>query len=71
MKRQADLLQGISTDKAREIVKAIKDLGLKVQPRIDGDTVRVAGKQIDDLQAVMQALKQKEFGIPLSAENYR
>ena len=71
MKRQADLQQGIATDKAREIVKAIKDLGLKVQPRIDGDTVRVAGKQIDDLQAVMQALKQKEFGIPLSAENYR
>ena len=71
VKRQAALQQGISTDKAREIVKAIKDLGLKVQPRIDGDTVRVAGKQIDDLQAVMQALKQQEFGIPLSAENYR
>lgn len=71
MKRQADLQQGISADKAREIVKAIKDLGLKVQPRIDGDTVRIAGKQIDDLQAVMRALTQKEFGIPLSAENYR
>ena len=71
MKQQAELQQGLSTDKAREITKVIKDLGLKVQPRIDGDSVRVSGKQIDDLQAVIQALKAKDFGVPIQAENYR
>ena len=71
MKRQAALQQGISSDKAREIVKAIKDLELKVQPRIEGDAIRVSGKQLDDLQAVVQAVKQREFGIPIQAENYR
>jgi len=71
MKRQAALQQGLSADHAKEIVKVIKELGLKVQPRIDGDAVRVSGKQLDDLQAVVQAVKAKEFGIPLQVENYR
>ena len=71
MKQQAALQQGLSTDQAREITKTIKDLGLKVQPRIDGDAVRVSGKQIDDLQAVIQAIKAKDFGVPIQAENYR
>ena len=71
MKQQAQLQQGLSTDQARDITKTIKDLGLKVQPRIDGDAVRVSGKQIDDLQAVIQALKTKDFGVPIQAENYR
>ena len=71
MKRQASLQQGLASEKAKEITKTIKDLGLKVQPRIDGDAVRVSGKQLDDLQAVMQALKAKGFGIPLQFENYR
>ena len=70
-KQQASLQQGLSTDKARDVVKVIKDLGLKVQPRIDGDAVRVAGKQLDDLQAVMQALRGQDFGVPLQMENYR
>ena len=71
VKRSALLQQGLSSDKAKEVVKAIKDLGVKVQPRIDGDTVRVAAKQMDDLQAVIQALKGKDFGVPLQCENYR
>ena len=71
MKRQADLQQGLSSEQAKEITKTIKALGLKVQPRIDGDAVRVAGKQIDDLQTVVQAVQAKDFGVPLQAENYR
>ena len=71
MKQQASLQQGLSSEHAREITKTVKALGLKVQPRIDGDAVRVAGKQIDELQAVIQALKAKDFGVPIQAENYR
>ena len=71
MKRQAQLQQGLSSDKAREVVSAIKGLGLKVQPRIDGDSVRVSGKQLDELQSVIQAIKAKDFGVPIQAENYR
>ncbi|MBI4598523.1 MAG: YajQ family cyclic di-GMP-binding protein [Candidatus Omnitrophica bacterium] len=71
MKQSAALQQGLSSEKARDIVKAIKDLGLKVQPRIDGDAVRVSGKKLDDLQAVIHALRGKDFGIPIQCENYR
>ena len=71
MKQEAILQQGLSSEKAREITKVIKDLGLKVQPRIDGDAVRVSSKQIDDLQAVIQTLRARDFGIPIQAENYR
>ena len=71
MKRQAQLQQGLSSDKAREVVSVIKGLGLKVQPRIDGDSVRVSGKQLDELQSVIQAIKAKDFGVPIQAENYR
>ena len=71
MKQQAHLQQGLTSEKAKEIVKAIKELGLKVQPRIDGDSVRVAGKQLDELQAVIQTVTSRDFGVPLRAENYR
>ena len=71
MKRQATLQQGLSSEKAKEITKLIKDLGVKAQPRIDGDSVRVSGKQLDDLQAVQQALRAKSLGVPLQFENYR
>ena len=70
-KQQADLQQGISSEKGREIVKAVKGLGLKVDAKIEGDSVRVYAKQIDDLQTVMQGLKDKDLGIPLQFENYR
>ncbi len=71
MKREATLQQGLSSEQAREITKAIKGLSLKVQPRIDGDAVRISGKQIDDLQAVIGMLKTKDFGLPIQVENYR
>ena len=71
VKRQAVLQQGIASEKAREIVKVIKDLGLKVQPRIEGETIRVSGRELDELQTVIQAVQQRNFGIPLQAENYR
>lgn len=71
VKRQATLQQGIPSEKAKEIVKAVKELGLKVQPRIEGDAVRVAASKIDDLQTIVQAIKAKDFGIPLQTENYR
>ena len=71
MKQHATLQQGIPSEKAKEITKTIKDLGLKAQPRIEGDAVRVVGKQIDDLQAVIQTLKARDFGVPIQAENYR
>lgn len=71
VKQQASVQQGIASEKAREVVKFIKDLGLKVQPRIDGDVVRVVAKQIDELQAVILALRAKDFGIAIQVENYR
>ena len=71
MKQQATLQQGLSAEKAKAVAAAVKALGLKVQPRIDGDSVRVSAKQIDDLQAVMKTLSAKDFGVPLQFENYR
>ncbi len=71
VKQQATLQEGIPSEKAKAIAAAIKGLGVKVQARIDGDSVRVAGKQLDDLQHVIQALKAQEFGLPLQVENYR
>ncbi|HET7482815.1 MAG TPA: YajQ family cyclic di-GMP-binding protein [Actinomycetota bacterium] len=63
--------QGISTEKAREIVKTIKDMKIKAQAAVQGDQVRVTSKSRDVLQEVIQALKDKDFGIPLQFVNYR
>ena len=65
------LNQGISSDKAREIVKAVKDTKLKAQVAVQGDQVRVSSKSRDVLQDVIAALKEKDFGIPLQFTNYR
>ena len=70
-KQQADLQQGISSEKAKEIVKTVKGLGFKVDAKIEGDSVRVYARQIDDLQGVMQGLKGKDLGVPVQFENYR
>jgi uncharacterized protein YajQ (UPF0234 family) len=66
-----NLQQGISTDRAKEIVKMIKDMKLRVQGEIQKDQVRVKAKKIDDLQSVIQALKEKEFEFHLEFINYR
>ena len=71
MKQQAALQQGLSTETAKAITSFIKTLGLKVQSRIEGDAVRVSGRQRDDLQAVINAVKAKDFHVPLQMENYR
>ena len=66
------LAAGISSDKARELNKFIKGLGLKgVQSQTQADQLRVNSKKRDDLQAVMGALREGDFGIPLSFTNFR
>jgi cyclic-di-GMP-binding protein len=70
--RQRIVLQdGIPADKAREIVRLIKDAKLKVQAQIQEKQVRVSGKNRDDLQAVIQMIKARELGIALQFTNYR
>ena len=63
--------QGISTEKAREIVKYIKDQKVKAQVAVQGDQVRVSSKSRDVLQDVIQSLKDHDFGIALQFTNYR
>ena len=63
---------GINDDKAREIGKFLKDLGLKgVQHQVQGEQLRVTGKKRDDLQAAIAALREHDFGIPLQFTNFR
>lgn len=71
IKQVIKIQNGIPSDKAKEIVKAIKDLKLKVQPMIQGEQVRVQAVKIDDLQAVIGFLKQKDFGLDLQFNNFR
>ncbi len=71
LKMDVKLQEGISKEKAKEIVKTIKNMKLKVQPAIQDDQVRVTGKKIDDLQEVIQHLKNKDLGIPLQFVNMK
>jgi hypothetical protein len=71
VRQEISLQQGITTEKAREIVKAIKDSKLKVQASIQGDFVRVAGKDRDTLQSVIKLLRESDFGIDMQFINYR
>ena len=70
-KQKISLQQGIPIEKAREIVRLIKDSKVRVQASINEDKVRVAGKNRDDLQAIIALLKAKELGIALQFTNYR
>jgi uncharacterized protein YajQ (UPF0234 family) len=63
--------QGIPSEKAKEIVKAIKDRKLKVQASIQSDQVRVSGRAKDELQTAIALLKEHDFGLPLQFTNYR
>ncbi len=71
VRQVAKIQQGIVSEKAREIVKAIKDKKFKVQAAIQGDQVRVSGRNKDDLQATMALLRAGDFGLPLQFTNYR
>ena len=66
------VVEGISSDKAKEISKVVRDAKFKgVQAQIQGDQLRVHGKKKDDLQAVIALLKERDFGIALQFVNYR
>jgi uncharacterized protein YajQ (UPF0234 family) len=72
VRQLSTLSAGISTDKAKEINRFIKDQGAKgISSQTQGDQVRVSGKKRDDLQAVIAALREHDFGIPLQFENFR
>jgi len=72
MFRQAiDMVHGIDEEKGRAINKFIKASGAKVQSQIQGDQLRVTSKSKNDLQDVMQAIKEQDFGIPIQFTNYR
>jgi uncharacterized protein YajQ (UPF0234 family) len=71
VRQEISLQQGIPIEKAREIVKAIKDSKKKVQASIQGDFVRVAGRDRDLLQEVMALLRGQDFGIDMQFTNYR
>jgi len=71
VRQKIELLQGIPGEKAKEIVKVVKESGKKAQASIQGEVVRITGKDRDVLQAVIALLKQKDFGIDLQFTNYR
>ncbi len=70
-RQKVSMQKGIPSDKAREVVKIIKGTKLKVQAAIQGDQVRVTGKNRDDLQAVIRTLKGTDLGIDMQFTNYR
>ena len=71
VRQRIEIQQGIPQEKAKEIVKFIKDSKAKVQAAIQGDTVRISGKDRDTLQDVIAKLKAKDFGIDMQFTNYR
>jgi len=71
VRQEVTLQQGIPIEKAREIVKAIKDAKLKVQASINGDFVRVSGRDRDTLQQAIQLLRAADFGLDMQFTNYR
>ena len=71
LKMNVLLKEGIDRDNAKKIVKMIKDSGLKVQAQINDDKVKVTGKKIDDLQAVMAEVRGASLEIPVQFENMK
>jgi len=70
-KQTITVQQGIDADRARQIVKLVKDTKLKVQTQIQGDQLRISGKKRDDLQSVIQLLKAQDLDLPLQVVNFR
>ncbi|MDR3492601.1 MAG: YajQ family cyclic di-GMP-binding protein [Gammaproteobacteria bacterium] len=70
-KQEIEIRQGIATDAAKKLVKLIKDANLKVQTSIQGEQLRVNGKNRDDLQAVIAMLRASKVDLPLQFENFR
>ena len=71
VRQHAKIVQGIESEKAKAVVKAIKDAKLKVQASIQSDQVRVTGRSKDDLQKAIALVRDHDFGIPLQFINYR
>ena len=72
VRQSAAIVAGISSDKARELNKFIKELGMKgIQSQAQGDQLRVIGKKRDQLQDVIAALREADLGIPLQFQNFR
>ena len=71
VRQEIELRRGLGDDLARKIVKLIRDEFPKVQPRVQGDAVRVAGKSKDELQRVIVRLRELDETVPLQFENYR
>lgn len=71
LRQEVKLTMGIPGEKAKEIVKLIKEMGVKVQASIQGDEVRVSSKSKDALQSVIQNLNSQPFSLPLQFTNYR
>jgi cyclic-di-GMP-binding protein len=71
VRQRAKIVQGIEIEKAKAIVRAIKDAKMKVQASIQSDQVRVTGRNKDDLQKAIALIKSQDYGIPLQFTNYR
>jgi uncharacterized protein YajQ (UPF0234 family) len=71
VRQEINLRRGLPDDLARKLVKLIRDEFPKVQPRIQGDAIRVAGKSKDELQKVIVRLRELDEDVPLQFENYR
>ena len=70
-RQQVSIQEGLDKDLARKMVKLIKESKIKVQAAIQGDQLRINGKKRDDLQQVMQLLREAKLGIPLQFNNFR
>jgi hypothetical protein len=71
VRRRVDLIQGLDREISKVVTKLVKESKLKVQASVQGDQVRISGKNRDDLQKIIQILKDHEFEIPLQFINYR
>ena len=71
VRQPVKMKQGIESEKAKAVVKALKDAKLKVQASIQGDQLRVVSKSKDELQTTMNFIRGQDFGLPLQCTNYR
>ena len=71
LKKDVKLKEGVDKETAKKIIKDIKDSKLKVQAQVMDDQVRVTGKKLDDLQAVIALVRSKEYDVPLQFDNFK
>lgn len=71
VRQVAKIVQGIPSEKAKEIIRCIKDSKIKVTPSLQGEQVRVASRSKDDLQSCMALIRPKDFGVPIQFSNFR